>query len=83
MGWLAAAVLECGAVWEGAELAPRSSGIPQQELYAYKMLRRNQRLRKEYLYRKGLEGKERAEYERKRQMKRALEGERGGAMHRR
>lgn len=40
-----------------------------------KMLRRNQRLRKEYLYRKGLEGKERAEYERKRQMKRALEGE--------
>ena len=39
------------------------------------MLRRNQRLRKEYLYRKGLEGKERATYERKRIMRKALEGE--------
>lgn len=38
------------------------------------MLRRNVRLRKEYLYRKGLEGKEKAEYERKRAMKKALEG---------
>ncbi|GAX76868.1 hypothetical protein CEUSTIGMA_g4314.t1 [Chlamydomonas eustigma] len=37
------------------------------------MLRRNQRLRKEYLYRKSLEGKERAEYERKSVLKRALE----------
>jgi hypothetical protein len=40
------------------------------------MLRRNVRLRKEYLYRKGLEGKERAEYEKKRAIKRALEGRR-------
>jgi U3 small nucleolar ribonucleoprotein protein IMP4 len=38
------------------------------------MLRRNVRLRKEYLYRKGLEGKERAEYERKRIIRQALEG---------
>ncbi|KAG1659128.1 hypothetical protein FOA52_013797 [Chlamydomonas sp. UWO 241] len=37
------------------------------------MLRRNQRLRKEYLYRKGLEGKEAATYERKRQLRKALE----------
>mmetsp|Transcript_18686 Transcript_18686/g.40175 ORF Transcript_18686/g.40175 Transcript_18686/m.40175 type:complete len:297 (+) Transcript_18686:130-1020(+) len=37
------------------------------------MLRRNVRLRKEYLYRKSLEGKERAEYERKLLLKRALE----------
>mmetsp|Transcript_21840 Transcript_21840/g.37305 ORF Transcript_21840/g.37305 Transcript_21840/m.37305 type:complete len:296 (+) Transcript_21840:182-1069(+) len=37
------------------------------------MLRRNVRLRKEYLYRKSLEGKERATYERKRQLKKALE----------
>ncbi len=35
------------------------------------------RLRKEYLYRKGLEGKERASYERKRAIKQALEGETG------
>ncbi len=38
------------------------------------MLRRNVRLRKEYLYRKSLEGKEKAEYERKRLVKKALEG---------
>lgn len=38
------------------------------------MLKRNQRLRKEYLYRKSLEGKEAAAYERKRVVKRALEG---------
>mmetsp|Transcript_30706 Transcript_30706/g.78489 ORF Transcript_30706/g.78489 Transcript_30706/m.78489 type:complete len:308 (-) Transcript_30706:464-1387(-) len=37
------------------------------------MLRRNVRLRKEYLYRKSLEGKERAAYERKRLVKKALE----------
>lgn len=37
------------------------------------MLRRNQRLRKEYLYRKGLEGKEKAAYERKRLLRKALE----------
>ena len=35
-------------------------------------LRRNQRLRREYLYRKSLEGKERAIYERKQQVKEAL-----------
>ncbi|GFR48939.1 hypothetical protein Agub_g10946, partial [Astrephomene gubernaculifera] len=37
------------------------------------MLRRNVRLRKEYLYRKSLEGKERAAYERKRLIRKALE----------
>jgi hypothetical protein len=41
------------------------------------MLRRNARLRKEYLYRKSLEGKERATYERKRQIRKALDGECG------
>ena len=38
------------------------------------MLRRNARLRREYLYRKSLEGKERTEYERKRAIRQALEG---------
>eukprot|EP01018_Ginkgo_biloba_P029105 Gb_23948 [translate_table: standard] len=37
------------------------------------MLRRNVRLRREYLYRKSLEGKERLLYEKKRQIKQALE----------
>ena len=37
------------------------------------MLRRNIRLRREYLYRKSLEGKERAEYEKKRKIKQALD----------
>lgn len=37
------------------------------------MLRRNVRLRKEYLYRKSLEGKEKTAYERKRLIKKALE----------
>ena len=36
------------------------------------MLRRQARLRREYLYRKSLEGKEKEEYERKRQVKEAL-----------
>ena len=39
------------------------------------MIRRNARLRREYLYRKGLEGKEREEYEKKRKIRQALEGE--------
>jgi U3 small nucleolar ribonucleoprotein protein IMP4 len=39
------------------------------------MLRRNARLRREYLYRKSLEGKERSEYERKRVIREALQGE--------
>lgn len=39
------------------------------------MLRRNARLRREYLYRKSLEGKEREEYERKRKIREALDGE--------
>lgn len=38
------------------------------------MIRRNARLRREYLYRKSLEGKEREEYERKRKIRQALEG---------
>jgi len=37
------------------------------------MIRRNARLRKEYLYRKSLEGKEKAAYERKRKIRQALE----------
>ena len=38
------------------------------------MLRRNARLRKEYLYRKSLEGKERTAYEHKRKLRDALAG---------
>lgn len=38
------------------------------------MLRRNIRLRREYLYRKSLEGKERLLYEKKRKIKEALDG---------
>jgi U3 small nucleolar ribonucleoprotein protein IMP4 len=38
------------------------------------MLRRNIRLRREYLYRKSLEGKERLLYEKKRKIKEALAG---------
>eukprot|EP00850_Spirogloea_muscicola_P013427 SM000091S24585 [mRNA] locus=s91:104614:108450:- [translate_table: standard] len=37
------------------------------------MLRRNARLRREYLYRKGLEGHERAAYEKKRRIRQALQ----------
>lgn len=37
------------------------------------MIRRNARLRKEYLYRKSLEGKDKAAYERKRALRQALE----------
>ncbi|KIY95299.1 U3 small nucleolar ribonucleoprotein IMP4, partial [Monoraphidium neglectum] len=37
------------------------------------MIRRNARLRKEYLYRKSLEGKDLAAYERKRKIRKALE----------
>lgn len=37
------------------------------------MLRRNARLRKEYLYRKSLEGKDKAAYERKRAIRKALD----------
>ncbi len=39
------------------------------------MIRRNTRLRREYLYRKSLEGKERVKYEHKRKIREALEGE--------
>ena len=38
------------------------------------MLRRNARLRREYIYRKSLEGKERVQYERKRLIREALDG---------
>ena len=38
------------------------------------MIRRNARLRREYLYRKNLEGKERAIYERKKKIKECLAG---------
>ncbi len=37
------------------------------------MLRRNRRLRREYLYRKSLEGKERQHYEKKRRLREALD----------
>lgn len=39
------------------------------------MLKRNARLRREYLYRKSLEGKERELYEKKRKIREALRGE--------
>lgn len=45
------------------------------------MLRRNARLRKEYLYRKSLEGKEKELYEKKRKIRQALEGTRDTHMH--
>jgi U3 small nucleolar ribonucleoprotein protein IMP4 len=38
-------------------------------------VRRNVRLRKEYLYRKSLEGKEKAAYERKSAIRTALQGQ--------
>ena len=38
------------------------------------MLKRNARLRREYLYRKSLEGKEKETYERKRKIREALAG---------
>ena len=38
-------------------------------------VRRNARLRREYLYRKSLEGKEKELYERKERLKKVLEGE--------
>ena len=38
------------------------------------MIRRTARLRREYLYRKSLEGKEKVKYEHKRALKKALEG---------
>lgn len=40
-----------------------------------KMQRRNVRLRREYLYRKSLEGKERLHYEKKRKLNEALQGD--------
>jgi U3 small nucleolar ribonucleoprotein protein IMP4 len=47
------------------------------------MIRRNARLRREYLYRKSLEGKERVAYERKRKIRQALEGVSNGCCSRR
>ena len=38
------------------------------------MIRRNARLRREYLYRKGLETKEKAVYEKKRKIREAIAG---------
>ena len=45
-------------------------------LFFYKQLRRQARLRREYLYRKSTEDKERVTYERKKKLKTALEGKR-------
>lgn len=42
----------------------------------HKQLRRQARLRREYLYRKSTEDKERVTYERKKKLKTALEGKR-------
>ena len=39
------------------------------------MIRRNARLRREYLYRKSLEGKEKTTYEKKQKMKSAIAGQ--------
>lgn len=46
----------------------------QQQHFASPMLRRNARQRKEYLYRKSLEGRELELYEKKRKIRQALEG---------
>ncbi|KAJ8574194.1 hypothetical protein K7X08_025999 [Anisodus acutangulus] len=54
------------------ELEP-SSGRPKPKYLDLAMHRRNIRLRREYLYRKSLEGKERLLYEKKRKIKEALE----------
>ena len=43
-------------------------------LFNFQQLRRQARLRREYLYRKSLEEKERTIYERKKKLKAALEG---------
>lgn len=43
-------------------------------LFDFQQLRRQARLRREYLYRKSLEEKERTIYERKKKLKAALEG---------
>lgn len=43
-------------------------------LFYFQQLRRQARLRREYLYRKSLEEKERTIYERKKKLKAALEG---------
>jgi U3 small nucleolar ribonucleoprotein protein IMP4 len=40
-------------------------------------MRRNARLRREYLYKKSLEGKAKEDYERKEKLRAALQGERG------
>jgi len=37
-------------------------------------IRRNTRLRREYLYRRSLDGKQREEYEKKQKLKQALQG---------
>ncbi len=47
-----------------------------------KMLRRNARLRREYIYRKSLEGKEKELYEKKRAVKESLAGLAAGLMAR-
>jgi hypothetical protein len=47
------------------------------------MLRRNARMRREYLYRKSLETQDRAQHEKKRKLREALAGEECAALPRR
>lgn len=56
-----------------AKCAPHTLRSPRFRITHSIMLRRNARLRREYLYRKSLEGKEREDYERKRRIQEALQ----------
>ena len=53
---------------EGEREREKRRGLP-----SYRMIRRQTRLRREYLYRKSLEGKEKEEYEKKRLLRQALQ----------
>jgi hypothetical protein len=63
--------LENGELRKEGALVRVRSGEASEKLI---MLRRSTRLRREYLYRKSLEGKERSLYEKKRKIKQALAG---------
>jgi len=82
-GWIGAGLV-LGATWAGANVLfsarleswcqlrrPAQKG-PSSQSSQSGMIRRNARLRKEYIYRKSLEGTEREVYEKKRKIKDAL-----------
>ena len=74
-----AAALHCGLLPSQKSYQEQYKGLVTAFLALHSrrqrsMIRRNARLRREYLYRKSLEGKERTEYERKRKIREALDG---------